>query len=332
MHFNRTESKLKHWSGTWGEKHLRAAPGLEFGFHSLHWRKLGRVRAHEAYRRAQIPPMNTKTPAPALPEIPEMPAGVVPFAGVDQPLSMHEWDELGDLFEALPEEVSFISLEALDGLIAAGVCGPRGISMTGVIELAFEDGGFPECWDSATFERFLLLVGRRWNEYARMLARPDGLVNDEDWVEPYLYEPEPEELAEAKAWKVPSNITEETHRPGLWTGRLWASGFMAAVREYRDDWFVDDEFADEFDALISLPLILELGYNPDHPRAKFDPEKMLPEMLGALPDFARLYRALDAKAYRMPHRRDAAKVGRNDPCSCGSGKKYKRCCGAGDGE
>lgn len=24
---------------------------------------------------------------------------------------------------------------------------------------------------------------------------------------------------------------------------------------------------------------------------------------------------------------NAAKVGRNDPCSCGSGKKYKKCCG-----
>jgi uncharacterized protein YecA (UPF0149 family) len=26
-------------------------------------------------------------------------------------------------------------------------------------------------------------------------------------------------------------------------------------------------------------------------------------------------------------RREAPKVGRNDPCSCGSGKKYKACCG-----
>ena len=25
----------------------------------------------------------------------------------------------------------------------------------------------------------------------------------------------------------------------------------------------------------------------------------------------------------------AAKVGRNDPCPCGSGKKYKKCCGSG---
>ena len=26
-------------------------------------------------------------------------------------------------------------------------------------------------------------------------------------------------------------------------------------------------------------------------------------------------------------RRQADKVGRNDPCPCGSGKKYKKCCG-----
>ncbi len=32
-------------------------------------------------------------------------------------------------------------------------------------------------------------------------------------------------------------------------------------------------------------------------------------------------------ARATPVRRQAGKVGRNDPCSCGSGKKYKRCCG-----
>ena len=29
-----------------------------------------------------------------------------------------------------------------------------------------------------------------------------------------------------------------------------------------------------------------------------------------------------------PVRRETPKVGRNDPCACGSGKKYKKCCGA----
>jgi uncharacterized protein YchJ len=27
-------------------------------------------------------------------------------------------------------------------------------------------------------------------------------------------------------------------------------------------------------------------------------------------------------------KREKAKVGRNEPCPCGSGKKYKKCCGA----
>ena len=30
---------------------------------------------------------------------------------------------------------------------------------------------------------------------------------------------------------------------------------------------------------------------------------------------------------KEPMRRDQPKVGRNDPCPCGSGKKYKNCCG-----
>ena len=33
-------------------------------------------------------------------------------------------------------------------------------------------------------------------------------------------------------------------------------------------------------------------------------------------------------AIREPVRREEAKVGRNDPCPCGSGRKYKKCHGA----
>jgi preprotein translocase subunit SecA len=34
------------------------------------------------------------------------------------------------------------------------------------------------------------------------------------------------------------------------------------------------------------------------------------------------------KAVHTPVTRDTPKVGRNDPCPCGSGKKYKKCCGS----
>jgi preprotein translocase subunit SecA len=33
----------------------------------------------------------------------------------------------------------------------------------------------------------------------------------------------------------------------------------------------------------------------------------------------------------LPFKREGQKVGRNDPCPCGSGKKYKKCHGAGEG-
>jgi len=35
------------------------------------------------------------------------------------------------------------------------------------------------------------------------------------------------------------------------------------------------------------------------------------------------------KEPQAPVVRTAPKLGRNDPCSCGSGKKFKKCCGAG---
>jgi preprotein translocase subunit SecA len=38
-----------------------------------------------------------------------------------------------------------------------------------------------------------------------------------------------------------------------------------------------------------------------------------------------------APAAKIPAKA-AAKVGRNDPCPCGSGKKYKKCCGAGEAD
>ena len=31
--------------------------------------------------------------------------------------------------------------------------------------------------------------------------------------------------------------------------------------------------------------------------------------------------------YQQPYVREYLKIGRNDPCPCGSGKKYKQCCG-----
>jgi preprotein translocase subunit SecA len=49
----------------------------------------------------------------------------------------------------------------------------------------------------------------------------------------------------------------------------------------------------------------------------------------ALPDAEPAAPAPANEEQSLPQRREAPKVGRNEPCPCGSGKKYKDCCGKG---
>ncbi|MFZ4397120.1 MAG: YchJ family protein [Kiritimatiellia bacterium] len=45
------------------------------------------------------------------------------------------------------------------------------------------------------------------------------------------------------------------------------------------------------------------------------------------------WRFIDGRIVSQPPaRRETPKIGRNDPCACGSGKKYKKCCGQATAE
>jgi uncharacterized protein len=50
-------------------------------------------------------------------------------------------------------------------------------------------------------------------------------------------------------------------------------------------------------------------------------------LLGAYQYFRSQREAYAGTGFRREPRGNTAKVGRNDLCPCGSGKKYKRCCG-----
>jgi len=43
---------------------------------------------------------------------------------------------------------------------------------------------------------------------------------------------------------------------------------------------------------------------------------------------AEAYEAAQQATRTVVAPRSVTKIGRNDPCPCGSGKKYKKCCGA----
>lgn len=119
--------------------------------------------------------------------------------------------------------------------------------------------------------------------------------------------------------------------------RLWAVGFLAAVEIWEDDWAPprDKEIAANMaDALDCIAALAEDDSAPpafnlfdEKAPASVSEQRMtgFGEALWAVYD---LYAIAQALGPRVQPRRRQAKVGRNDPCPCGSGKKYKKCCGA----
>jgi uncharacterized protein len=111
----------------------------------------------------------------------------------------------------------------------------------------------------------------------------------------------------------------------------FASGFVAGAE--LDPAWIDDEvslsFLAPFAYLCDRPDLIppeeleELSANPNS-RAKLC--KDLGDNVADAYEFFRNTGTLSAP--QTPIRREGPRVGRNDPCPCGSKKKFKRCCGA----
>jgi len=88
-------------------------------------------------------------------------------------------------------------------------------------------------------------------------------------------------------------------------------------------------------ALVLTVPVVAGEVDPEWPKEPMTSERNDELLQSMLAGAARAYRYFteDRIAYAMagarpePYERAAPKIGRNDPCPCGSGKKYKRCCG-----
>lgn len=117
-------------------------------------------------------------------------------------------------------------------------------------------------------------------------------------------------------------------KPGHDVVRTWVRGFAKAMALAPEAWgsLVEDErtqvLVAPFIGFMDVKALdLDSGDNID---------ELLDEAASAIPRMTLILRKLAQIRSARPHAAvaRASKPGRNAPCPCGSGRKYKRCCGA----
>ena len=226
---------------------------------------------------------------------------------LEQPLSEKEFDELDQflLSERSPEDA--MTMDTLHGYLTAIAIGPETIMPAEWLPRVWgqEDGAAPKWKNAKEEERILNLIMRFMNEV---------LVTFE--VAPKEFEPlfcehdddNGDTLIDAEAWCWGFWEGMEL-RPGSWEP-IWKSEVAELMR----------------------PLYL-LGADEIEEAARplvEDPAKahqLALEIEANLPAIYRYWLPL-RKAAVETVRHETPKPGRNDDCPCGSGKKFKKCCGA----
>lgn len=216
------------------------------------------------------------------------------------PLTEAEFDELDRLLEqAEPDEAMLI--DQLDGFCVAVASSPQAIPDE---EFLAEAIGIAQPIQSPEVPaRLVELLRRHRYSVARRLAQGEefSAVLGQDETGTAVAEP-------------------------------WAAGYLRGLNLYPDAWSaVDgDEVCEE-----ALDLILRFACesNPEAGEVEAIPEDERDELVdmmvdGALEIHARLAPAREQGLKPQTVRHDSPRPGRNDPCPCGSGKKYKQCHGA----
>jgi len=127
-------------------------------------------------------------------------------------------------------------------------------------------------------------------------------------------------------------LRSKPYKPFFWEddeGRLitrdWAEGFFAGMRLRKDAWEqLTKDGAKEF---LTTLVVLYQGDKLDAEflEADFDPKEVFEAALDTVSDWIQAFYGIREEQLGVRQRLDE-KVGRNDPCPCGSGKKYKKCC------
>ena len=227
-----------------------------------------------------------------------------------------ELDRLHDLLNAIPAERDGMTSAELDGYVAALIVCPEMVLPSEWLPGVW--GGEHEFADVVEAEATIAAVMGHYNRIARELAE-----HPEDY---------------APVLEIDPNGGETLWEP-------WIDDFERAMRLRPDAW-EEIALSDDEEASASASMIVALndfyyGRSELTEEAEDELDRMAP---GLIPEFVRNLNAWTksrqigkrGSSAAQPHVRSGReeptafrrKVGRNEPCPCGSGRKYKRCCGA----
>jgi len=263
----------------------------------------------------------------------------------DPALGPDELDELDVLLDELrtrDEEVP--QWEFCDGFLTALACTRRPVPAAEWLPMLLGDGlaldAAPDAplplvapfQDAAAQQRFVQLWQRRADEVARQLdAQADALDADD------AFQPEVLDMRGAIASLPEAERAGMDDAPIPSFGQIWALGFMFAVENWDDEWAAprDKEAARWLDdALESIVALTEddtgkpevsMYAEDGPPSVSQDRLELFGEAVWAVYDLRQLWKSLGPRQETIVL---GPQPGRNDPCPCGSGKKYKKCCGA----
>ncbi|HJW57844.1 MAG TPA: UPF0149 family protein [Burkholderiaceae bacterium] len=225
---------------------------------------------------------------------------------IDQPLSDKEFNELDQFLLSDRCAEDGMTMDSLHGYLTALVIGPETVMMSEWLPRVWgessENG--PQFKNEKEAQRIVGLVARFMNEVAITFE-----------VAPKEYEP----LFCEREWEGRQLIDGESWAWGFWEGidlraaawaPIWSSDLAPLMRPI---YLLGAEEIEESD----MPLV-------ENPVQR---HRLAIEMEAAIPAIYKFWLP-HRKSATEQVRRDAPKTGRNDPCPCGSGRKFKQCCGA----
>jgi uncharacterized protein len=247
-----------------------------------------------------------------------------------QDLSEAEFVELDELLAAIPEPLEPLDAVMLDGFLCGVVVQPTLIDTDDWLPFVFDAGGhrWGEAEPSAEQQRARTLILRRHAALNRSLAEFGGF-------DPFVLEPLPAEgdAAAISDASPPAEVAPQAPSGDPVCEMLapWVSGFEQALQLLPG--LVELDEPEVMSALARVWRFLpadasnEAGEEPaPGVAAPASLDAAIGALVGAVAD---LYDITAPLRYKVEaQRRDTPKVGRNDPCPCGSGKKFKHCHGA----